>query len=200
LAFAAAAGTPIPAMSMRPDTKPLLEKAETAAADYAGTDDAAPFLVFLVQNGAGTPTASTALDTLTLKHLEHAAVAQVASLFGQLEYIAPGNASVLLERAAKSTNADVRGWALFGMHKQAIEKADRDGDGYKTAKMELQKAIGLAKDDQLKAEVQGAIDLREKLGAGNVAPDIEGTDLEGVAFKLSDYRGKVVFLDFWGDW
>ena len=32
------------------------------------------------------------------------------------------------------------------------------------------------------------------------APEIEGNDLDGVAFKLSDYRGKVVVLDFWGDW
>jgi hypothetical protein len=40
----------------------------------------------------------------------------------------------------------------------------------------------------------------EPFGKGTVAPDIEGVDLDGVAFKLSDYRGKVVFLDFWGDW
>jgi peroxiredoxin len=33
-----------------------------------------------------------------------------------------------------------------------------------------------------------------------VAPDIESEDLDGVKFKLSDYRGKVVVLDFWGDW
>jgi cytochrome oxidase Cu insertion factor (SCO1/SenC/PrrC family) len=33
-----------------------------------------------------------------------------------------------------------------------------------------------------------------------VAPDIEGVDLDSVPFKLSDYRGKVVVLDFWGDW
>jgi len=38
------------------------------------------------------------------------------------------------------------------------------------------------------------------LEIGSVAPDIEGNDLDGVAFKLSDYRGKVVVLDFWGDW
>jgi cytochrome oxidase Cu insertion factor (SCO1/SenC/PrrC family) len=31
-------------------------------------------------------------------------------------------------------------------------------------------------------------------------PDIEGEDLDGQAFKLSDYRGKVVMLDFWGNW
>ncbi|MAV37812.1 MAG: hypothetical protein CMJ59_20410 [Planctomycetaceae bacterium] len=35
---------------------------------------------------------------------------------------------------------------------------------------------------------------------GNEAPDISAKDLDGVAFKLSDYRGKVVVLDFWGDW
>lgn len=40
----------------------------------------------------------------------------------------------------------------------------------------------------------------ENLSIGKVAPDIVGSDLDGVAFKLSDYRGKVVVLDFWGDW
>jgi hypothetical protein len=38
------------------------------------------------------------------------------------------------------------------------------------------------------------------LRVGKVAPDIEGEDLDGVKFKLSDYRGKVIVLDFWGDW
>lgn len=38
------------------------------------------------------------------------------------------------------------------------------------------------------------------LSLGKVAPDIEGVDLDGKEFKLSEYRGKVVMLDFWGDW
>ena len=38
------------------------------------------------------------------------------------------------------------------------------------------------------------------LEVGNQAPEITGEDIDGVAFKLSDYRGKVVMLDFWGDW
>ena len=33
-----------------------------------------------------------------------------------------------------------------------------------------------------------------------VAPGIEGGDLDGVALKLSGCKGKVIFLDFWGDW
>ena len=35
---------------------------------------------------------------------------------------------------------------------------------------------------------------------GEEAPEIVGVDLEGEEFKLSDYRGKVVMLDFYGDW
>lgn len=38
------------------------------------------------------------------------------------------------------------------------------------------------------------------LGVGKPAPDIEGSDIDGKLFKLSDYRGKVVMLDFWGHW
>jgi AhpC/TSA family len=38
------------------------------------------------------------------------------------------------------------------------------------------------------------------LSIGKVAPDIEADDLDGKEFKLSDYRGKVVVLDFWGHW
>ena len=40
----------------------------------------------------------------------------------------------------------------------------------------------------------------QNLAIGKTAPDIEGEDIDGVKFKLSDYRGKVVLLDFWGDW
>jgi hypothetical protein len=35
------------------------------------------------------------------------------------------------------------------------------------------------------------------LAVGKEAPDIEGEDQNGVRFKLSDYRGRVVLLDFW---
>ena len=37
------------------------------------------------------------------------------------------------------------------------------------------------------------------LSIGKAAPDIDGQDQDGKAFKLSDYRGKVVLLDFWSE-
>ena len=38
------------------------------------------------------------------------------------------------------------------------------------------------------------------LAVGQPAPEIEGLDEKERAMKLSDYKGKVVLLDFWGDW
>lgn len=48
--------------------------------------------------------------------------------------------------------------------------------------------------------VKGDIFELTQLKIGAVAQEIEGEDQDGVKFKLSDYRGKVVVLDFWGDW
>jgi len=52
--------------------------------------------------------------------------------------------------------------------------------------------------------------LKERAGAelfeirnlrvGKEAPEIEGEDQDGRRLKLSDYRGKVVLLDFWSQY
>lgn len=47
---------------------------------------------------------------------------------------------------------------------------------------------------------KGALFEIQHLSIGKPAPDIEAEDLDGAKFKLSDYRGKVVLLDFWGNW
>ena len=46
----------------------------------------------------------------------------------------------------------------------------------------------------------GELFVINHLSIGKEAPNIEGEDLNGEEFKLSDYRGKVVMIDFWGDW
>jgi hypothetical protein len=51
--------------------------------------------------------------------------------------------------------------------------------------------------DLAKNKLEG---LRHPILVGKPAPEIEGEDLDGKKFKLSDYRGKVVLLDFWGNW
>jgi thiol-disulfide isomerase/thioredoxin len=38
------------------------------------------------------------------------------------------------------------------------------------------------------------------LKPGQIAPPLEGKGLDGNSIRLSDYRGKVVVVDFWGPW
>ena len=40
----------------------------------------------------------------------------------------------------------------------------------------------------------------EPLAVGKLAPDFSLTDLNEKPFRLSDFRGKVVFLNFWATW
>ena len=47
---------------------------------------------------------------------------------------------------------------------------------------------------------EGELSELRRLKIGEVAPEIEGEDVDGKRFKLSDYRGKVVVLTFSGNW
>jgi hypothetical protein len=61
----------------------------------------------------------------------------------------------------------------------------------------------LAKDFQGTRTVNrmNAKEFKEKnLAVGMAVPDFTAKDIEGAQFKLSDYKGKVVLLDFWGFW
>jgi len=40
----------------------------------------------------------------------------------------------------------------------------------------------------------------DDLAVGKPAPEIVGTDVDGREMRLSDFRGKVTVIDFWGDW
>ena len=55
-------------------------------------------------------------------------------------------------------------------------------------------------DSDLHKNAQEELFILENLSIGVKAMDIVGTDLDGKELKLSDYRGQIVFLDFWGDW
>ena len=50
-------------------------------------------------------------------------------------------------------------------------------------------------------EQESSYDDLRKLGpqVGQEAPEIEGTTLDGELVRLSDFRGKVVYLNFWAD-
>jgi thiol-disulfide isomerase/thioredoxin len=58
----------------------------------------------------------------------------------------------------------------------------------------------LAHKSTLGQEAAIRLDVMLNLAAGRPAPEIEGFDMDGKPLRLSDYRGKVVVLIFWGTW
>ena len=49
-------------------------------------------------------------------------------------------------------------------------------------------------------ELQKFYDDRSAILPGKVAPDFKGKDLAGKSISLSDYKGKVVYIDVWATW
>ncbi len=64
----------------------------------------------------------------------------------------------------------------------------------------LEKFADVSAEKSTLGELANARLLTSQIKVGKLAPDIQGKDLDDVEFKLSDYRGKVVVIDFWGDW
>lgn len=55
-------------------------------------------------------------------------------------------------------------------------------------------------EDQFNELASKSSDLELGIKKNNVAPDFELQSLSGEVLKLSDYRGKKVFLNFWASW
>ncbi|MEC7582943.1 MAG: hypothetical protein VYE77_01385 [Planctomycetota bacterium] len=202
-AKARAAGQPVPEPPEPPDLVPLVEKFEAAAADYAGTDDAVPFLIWLMSDGARMKAgiAKPAARTLAEQHADHPELRSLKRLLPQIKVMVGEEVGGKLLVAIRKQNddKDLLGWVTLGEHAQTIAEAPLDSAEFATAKQIL---LALAEEARrpLRREITNMINMREKFGKGQQAPDIVGIDLDGTEFKLSDYRGKVIFLDFWGDW
>ncbi len=56
------------------------------------------------------------------------------------------------------------------------------------------------RDRTLADEARAELDEIRNLCVGKPAPDIEGEDVDGKPLHLSDFRGKVTVVSFWGHW
>jgi hypothetical protein len=114
-------------------------------------------------------------------------------------------ATSMLEKLSESSPFDlVKGRATYMLASTLArsndpEKEERVIELYETI-MAKYADLEMGRDRKLGDVVEGQLFALKNLKIGKVAPDIEGHDLDEVDFKLSDYRGKVVVLDFWGDW
>jgi len=108
----------------------------------------------------------------------------------------------------KESSTKAKAFATLGMASIAqrkIEMADpNSADAAKFSKEAedlFEEIIKKYKDiKEVAAAAEAELFVLRNLSIGKVAPDIEGVDSDGKKFKLSDFRGKVVVLDFWALW
>ena len=197
-------GTAFPSIVDNPPTKEFITRAQELAAEYAGKDGAIPFLGFICKNASKEVNAvKKAVQTLAADHAASPAIGKVIPhLAGpalRWPVVTDAVDGLLDEVAEKHTDADCKAQALLTRGTLRLQKAQTD-EQRKAGEADLRKVATVAKDEDLAAQAKDALFEIENLQVGCKAPDIVAKDTDGVEFKLSDYRGKVVLLDFWGFW
>jgi hypothetical protein len=197
----------------------VLEKTLAIAKEDPKDDVGFDAIVYAVGMGAG----KSATDLLIKHHVENPKIADMVLGLGR----GGSDDAVAFLKAVLDKNPDktARGRAAYAMAQATIDKiekakTDEEAKKFETEALEWVKQVEttyadvtqftLPPNPNSKAEPRllGKVIARDakaipnirKLMVGKVVPEVEGEDVDGAKFKLSDYRGKVVMIDFWGHW
>jgi hypothetical protein len=181
--------------------QPVFDRAEKEGKD----EKAADLLVWVAQNGFYNPIGDKAIDRLVRDFPENPAIERICSLLAR-----GGDKSATLKQIMeRATKPGVKAAAALALGQSLANQADRLGDRQEEADKvaaEAEKYFTMvidqyAKDDaDRKKMAEKELRVLRTLRVGKEVPEVKGVDLDEKEFKLSDYRGKVVLLDFWGNW
>ena len=183
----------------------LIPKLRTLVESAKGTPDGGMALllisIFQMQSNQKEESKAT-LDTLLKEYLDKPAMESLVELVATLSMgLGEKEGKEVLNRIAKeATSPGARANALL-THIRILKVRTHDPKAQKQALEPLVKELVDQYPHTKYAETaQAMIDVIGHLDVGQVAPNFKATDQDGKTFQLSDYRGKVVVLDFWGFW
>jgi hypothetical protein len=150
----------------------------------------------------GVPKVKEVLGELAEHHLESPALGrlliELVDHFDVSTKALDDFATTVEERSplpeSKAASIVARGMA-YARRRSPIEKAAPE-----KARAYFERAISNHPTAAATAVARTEMFELEHLRVGATPPDFEAVDQDGVKFKLSDYRGKVLVLDFWGFW
>jgi cytochrome oxidase Cu insertion factor (SCO1/SenC/PrrC family) len=199
------------------------------AEEFPDDEVAVEALGWIAQRARGTDIQKKAIDTMLDKHIKSDKIASLCGTIGYGE-TTQNSVDQLNRIVEESPHDNIKGLAVMytaKLYAQAMELKpeieDKKPEYISDEEVEFITGLenGQEKVNQLYATLKekygdekpserskrtfasiadAALFEINNLAIGMEAPEIEGDDLDGKSFKLSDYRGKVVMLDFWGDW
>jgi hypothetical protein len=185
-------------------------------ADKNPTDPTAPeALVWVVRHATG-PEANTVTERLLKDYLDSKAIGGLCDAVLNSRAVNAGSPEIekyLRTIVEKSPHREVQGKACFRLGQYLKYRAelpggtaDRPEELINQAEELLDRVVKEYPDmpggrlGTIRETARAELFEIRKLAIGKAAPEIEGEDVDGQRFKLSDYKGKVVVLDFWGSW
>jgi hypothetical protein len=186
------------ALAKRPVPDDYLPRMLAVAAKDVKHPAAAECHAWIVQNVRKADAQAKSLEALLADHLEKPAIAKVCA---SLAYSNAANRDEFLKTVfEKSPDREAQGRACYAL--ASLEsRADRQGEAERLYELVVEKFGDLKYGNRTYAEkAKGDLFELRNLTVGKTAPEIVGEDENGKAMKLSDFRGKVVMLDFWGFW
>ncbi len=173
-----------------PDRNAYAKKMEDVAA-YA--------IAWTAANGT-TKKRRGAMEYLFANHADSPVMEQVVEMvrFGVGEKVAEERFQKLID---ENPSRKVKGLAMSTLASMWSRRPDKAEEVEKLYETIVDKYADVeSRRGKIGAVAKNALFEMRFLAVGREAPDIEGEDIDGVEFKLSDYRGKIVLLDFWGNW
>jgi len=189
------------------DPVPLFaERYAALAREYSGSEEAVSAWMWVFHSGSRSPRAAesvrAAVDALIDEYRDHAALAEAVK-FAFYAGSSDECRRLLGSLRERSARAETRAAAAYGLAQLALQGPARDESRARELFEEVEgkyASIPFHGQRTYGAQVERDLFELENLAVGKVAPEITGEDIDGKSFSLSEYRGKVVLLDFWGDW
>lgn len=145
-----------------------------------------------------------AVDEVLKHYIQHKNVGRAVSMMVYAARIVDkkiiSDAFVRIEKEA--TNKETKAEAAFAaanLSKPGYGETP-DPEKAKARAAALNRLIKQYGDTSAAKRAEAEIFEAENLAIGKAAPEVLGADQDGKEFKLSEYKGKVVVLDFWGFW
>lgn len=189
------------AMEAMPRSEDFAKKFLALAKANRNSSAAVDALLWVTQHSQGEM-----LDRAHARLLQHhSSDARVLPIIMMMAYSREASTEAQLRGLRQSSEPSVRGVATYVLGSYLIKKDEQSPEAMELLQSVVDDYADVSFDMRgtqfkIAMEAEQTLFALNNLQIGKMAPEIEGADLDGVDFKLSDYRGKVVLLDFWGNW